>query len=140
MKAHDLARKLLAGKNLPVVINGWGSDQGSSFQVNDVSPPGKCSFNGTFDTAKTKRDAAGYISDRPCLVLQYGGRTPPSKAQLKAERQRKRKMEHDRKTLTPGAFKLCYHEPGQISPSDIVNMVEKGASFSEVFKLLTPKA
>ena len=33
MKAHELARELLAGSDLPVVINGWGSDEGFEFEV-----------------------------------------------------------------------------------------------------------
>jgi hypothetical protein len=33
MTAHELARHLLNGKDLPVIINGWGSDEGASFEV-----------------------------------------------------------------------------------------------------------
>ena len=120
MKSHNLARQLLAGPDLPVVINGWGSDEGSSFQVSEVSPEGTCSFHGTFDTAKTKRDAMGYNSPRKCLVLQYGGRTPISKAEIARERACKRKMERDRKRMSPRAFGFCYAEIKPISPEDLM--------------------
>jgi hypothetical protein len=33
MKAHELSDYLLKCPNLPVVINGWGSDEGDAFEV-----------------------------------------------------------------------------------------------------------
>lgn len=39
MTAHELARKLLEGPDLPVIINGWGSDEGFAFEVTQVGEP-----------------------------------------------------------------------------------------------------
>ncbi len=120
MKAHDLAHKLLAGPNVPVIINGWGSSEGSSFQVNAVSVRRKLVFNGAKDTAKTKRDAEGCIPARPCVFLDHCGDSPPSKQQKERERKRKEQVEKDRKTLTPGAFQLMYAEVKMLSPSQLL--------------------
>lgn len=36
MTSHELAAKLLEQPDLPVVINGWGSDEGNDFEVTKV--------------------------------------------------------------------------------------------------------
>lgn len=33
MKAHELAEYLMKCPNLPVIINGWGSDEGGNYEV-----------------------------------------------------------------------------------------------------------
>lgn len=71
MKAHELARALLAAPDIPVVINGWGSNEGFTFEVSEVSPPGSCSFVGVRDTKHTPRDALGWQKPRECLSLWH---------------------------------------------------------------------
>lgn len=72
MTAHQLAKALLAGPDLPVVINGWSSDEGFTFEVTDVSPPGTCSFRGANDSKETPRDRLGWELPRECLPLCHG--------------------------------------------------------------------
>jgi hypothetical protein len=33
MTAHELAKALLAGPDLPCVVNGWGSEDGETFEI-----------------------------------------------------------------------------------------------------------
>lgn len=72
MTSHELAAALLAGPNLPVVINGWGSDEGFTFEVTEISPAGTCSFRGADDNHETPVDRLGYELDRQCLSLWHG--------------------------------------------------------------------
>lgn len=39
MTAHELAQKLLEAPNIPVVINGWGSDEGTEMEVTGIIKP-----------------------------------------------------------------------------------------------------
>ena len=73
MQAHELAKRLLAGPNLPVVINGWGSDEGFTFEVSEPLVD-EMTFNGVGDTVETPRDDLGYTIPRPCVALHYGWR------------------------------------------------------------------
>jgi hypothetical protein len=36
MTSHELANLLLASPNLPVMINGWGSDEGVTCEVSNI--------------------------------------------------------------------------------------------------------
>lgn len=46
MTAHELARELLKQPDHPVLINGWGSDEGFTFEVSRVdSAEGFVSLN-----------------------------------------------------------------------------------------------
>ena len=67
MKAHELARELLAGSDLPVVINGWGSDEGFEFEVAGTHND-NLSFIGEGDDGTTPNES-GYALSRPCVVL-----------------------------------------------------------------------
>lgn len=44
MTAHELATVLLAGPDLPVLINGWGDNEGQAYEVWDVEGPIKWHF------------------------------------------------------------------------------------------------
>lgn len=44
MTAHELATVLLAGPDLPVLINGWGSNEGQAYEVYDVEGAMKWHF------------------------------------------------------------------------------------------------
>lgn len=74
MTAHKLAEALLAGPDIPVVIDGWGSDEGSSFEVSDAGETRE-SFHGEDDSESTPGDRLGYKLDRPCITLGTCGRT-----------------------------------------------------------------
>lgn len=45
MTAHELARELLRGPDLPVVMNGWGSDEGTTVEVTRLSDPDQEDFS-----------------------------------------------------------------------------------------------
>lgn len=124
MTAHQLAQRLLAGPNIPVIINGWGSDEGLSFQVSGLSPVERMSFNGVGDTSTTKRDALGYNLPRKALALLHGKTTPPSRCQIAKEKRARKQIERDRKRLTPVAFGLRYASPTSLKPSDLIAMAE----------------
>lgn len=126
MKSHELAAALLASPNVPVVINGWGSSEGTTFEVNDVSEIGTCSFNGSNDTAKTKRDAMGYILARECVWLGQCKDTPrrkptkKEKALLVKESEKRANL----KKNNPGLYSLLYAEIQPITPDAIIGMLE----------------
>lgn len=54
MTAHELAKELLSGPDLPVVINGWGSDEGFTYEVSGTLTPTKYTY--TPCTAKSLSD------------------------------------------------------------------------------------
>lgn len=122
MTAHELANKLLQSPDLPIVINGWGSEEGSSFEVSD-SITDLLSFNGIGDTKNTPRDDLGYNIPRPCITLDHCERTPISDRQ-KAEREnRKHQMEVDLDTLSEVALNLKYATCRGLTPDDISKMI-----------------
>lgn len=61
---------LLKQEDLPVVINGWGSDEGFAFQVSTLGPE-ETTFRGTEDTAETPKNHLGYALPRKCITLGY---------------------------------------------------------------------
>ena len=128
MKAHELAKQLLAGPNVPVVINGWGSDEGSTFEVSEISELGTCSFNGVNDTARTPRNSMGYNKDRKCVCLQHGAHTPPSTSQILARVERENRIKRDREQLSPRAFTMKYAEIRPLTPADIEQLSKEEAT------------
>jgi hypothetical protein len=60
MTAHQLANYLLQCPNLPVDINGWGSDEGSDYEVTGAAMVGK-------DDHQRYRSDESYKGDRLCL-------------------------------------------------------------------------
>jgi hypothetical protein len=76
MTAHTLAKALLAGPDLPVIINGWGSAEGTAYEVAETLqetdtfetlaplPPGQVTV-----TVPCERDHLGYPLQRPCIRL-----------------------------------------------------------------------
>ncbi len=69
MTAHELANKLLAGPNRPVIINGWGSDEGTAFEVSLIEiPEEKITFIGQ---AEREKDALGYPIPLEAIILTY---------------------------------------------------------------------
>ena len=81
MTAHELAKALLAGPDLPVIINGWGSDEGFAFEV-DAADDSEEVFSGADDTKDTPRDELGYQVRRHCVTLGHCRRTPRSDEQV----------------------------------------------------------
>lgn len=73
MTAHQLATELLKGPDLPVVINGWSSDEGFSFEV-DESYEDDLSFNSPQPQPK---DSLGWNLSRPCIRLSYSKNPEP---------------------------------------------------------------
>ena len=120
MNAHALAKLLLSGPDLPVVINGWGSCEGSTFEVNKAHKPSRASFNGEGDTRNTKRDSMGYNLPRPCISLDHCEQTPASKLELSQERARRRKMARDKKTMSSEAFCFRYATIRQLTPGELM--------------------
>lgn len=121
MKAHDLAKALLASPNVPVVINGWGSDEGSTFEVTEVSPLGTCAYSGARDTKRTPRDAMGYQKPRKCLSLWHGKHTPWSDKQVRQEKAAQRKAARLKKT-NPRAYAAQYASIEPITPAALEAM------------------
>lgn len=121
MKAHELAKALLASPNVPVVINGWGSDEGSTFEVTEVSPLGTCAYSGARDTKRTPRDAMGYQKPRKCLSLWHGKHTPPSDEQLRKEKAEQRKAARLKKT-NPKAYAFQYAPIKPLTPDALAEM------------------
>lgn len=68
MTAHQLAAKLLEQEDLPVVINGWGSDEGNLYAV-EAAERDFLSFNS--NPQPDEVDALGYNTPRPCISLNY---------------------------------------------------------------------
>lgn len=68
MTSHQLAAKLLEQENLPVVINGWGSDGGNTYAV-DTAERALLSFED--NSEPFERDDLGYTIVRPCIILSY---------------------------------------------------------------------
>ena len=124
MKAHELAKALLALPNFPVVINGWGSDEGFTFEVTSVSELGTCAFSGANDTKRTPRDEMGYQKPRKCLCLQHGKHTPLSNKQVAEERSQQRRIKRLKKTLPPETFNMMFPAIKPLTPEEITNMCE----------------
>lgn len=76
MTAHDLARALLAGPDLPVVINGWGSDEGLTYEVKQPGPPEHHTYTGANDSKATPRNAHGWQLPRPSIALEQCDERP----------------------------------------------------------------
>ena len=70
MNAHDLARKLLEGPDVPVITNGWGSAEGFNCVVSDVGALENSEFNGGDDDADTPK-IDGWYAPRPCISLLH---------------------------------------------------------------------
>ena len=68
MTSHELAKALLSGPDLPVLINGWGSDEGNAFEAKP-GEVGSFSYHGKFDNEKTLKDTLGYALPRPSICL-----------------------------------------------------------------------
>ena len=68
MTAHELAKALLAGPDLPVIINGSGSDEGDDYEA-EPDTAGLYVFNGQADDENTPRDRLGYKEPRPAIRL-----------------------------------------------------------------------
>lgn len=68
MTAHQLAKELLAGPDLPVVINGWGSDEGNAYETAG-GEVGHYVFNAEMDDQNTPRGSLGYKKPRPAIQL-----------------------------------------------------------------------
>lgn len=140
MNAHELAKALLAGPNAPVVINGWGSDEGFTFEVTEVSPLGTCAFSGAKDTKRTPRNALGYPNGRKCVCLYHCGPTPASEKQIRDEAARRRK-EQDLKRRDPEAHKRLYVSITPLTPEDLMRMAEApidAKKFVKELKKATP--
>ena len=71
MTAHQLAKYLMACPDVPVDINGWGSDEGTANEVTGAALLGKD------DCLGYPRDES-YEGDR--LFLGHGGRDYPNDA------------------------------------------------------------
>jgi len=71
MTAHQLARTLLACKDALVVINGWGSDEGFTYEVSGVGEPVFQTFRGESDDSDTPKDHLGYPIARECIPLHH---------------------------------------------------------------------
>ena len=69
MKAHELAKALLDCPNLPVLINGWGSDEGNTFEAK-LGEIGVFSFNGKSDDINTPKDKFGFALPRSAIYLK----------------------------------------------------------------------
>ena len=124
MKAHELGKALLAGPNVPVVINGWGSDEGFTFEVTEVSELGTCAFSGAHDTKRTPRDEMGYQKPRKCLCLQHGKHTPRSDKHVAEERSQQRRITRMKKTLPPETFNMMFPSIKPLTPEEVMNMFE----------------
>lgn len=70
MTAHQLAKTLLELPDIPVVMNGWSSDGGFSFEVSGAKVE-RLGFNGSSDTEETPRNPLGFKLERECLMLEY---------------------------------------------------------------------
>ncbi len=123
MKAHELAKALLASPNVPVVINGWGSDEGFTFEVTEISPLGTCAYSGAHDTKRTPRDAMGYQKPRECLSLCHGRKTPTSDKQIREAKTAQRKAARLKKT-NPQAYALQYATFEPLTPDAIAKMAD----------------
>ena len=70
MTAHELAKALLAGPDLPVIINGWGSDEGFAYEASPGAPMDLV-FHGETDDRNTPRDDLGWKLPRPAIALGH---------------------------------------------------------------------
>jgi hypothetical protein len=67
MTSHQLAKELLVGPDLPVIINGWSSDEGIAWEVKEWREEDR-----TFEsTEEGPRDRLGYRLKRPCITLDH---------------------------------------------------------------------
>jgi hypothetical protein len=123
MKAHELAKVLLAGPNVPVVINGWGSDEGFTFEVTEASPLGQCSYSGARDTKRTRRNDLGYPTPRECLSLYHCRPTPYSEKQIREEQAQRRKARRLKKR-NPALYALTHPTITPLTPDMLVKMCE----------------
>lgn len=71
MTAHALAKALLEKEDLPVIINGWGSDEGTAYEVTCVDDPFAERFKGQEDDERTPRDKLGWPKPRTAISLNY---------------------------------------------------------------------
>jgi hypothetical protein len=71
MSAHELAAKLLAGPDHPVIINGWGSMEGVAYEVNSLSALDAAEFIGENDGPHTPTKYLDWPIDRPCVSLHH---------------------------------------------------------------------
>lgn len=131
MTAHQLAQALLVGPDLPVVINGWGSDEGSTFEVTQLSL-GASAFSGAEDTPATPRDNMGWQLPRPCIYLEHCGYTPRSKLQNEQAKAALEHMERERQRLTPREFAMRYAEIKLLSPAEIEEMGKRDFTGAEL--------
>jgi hypothetical protein len=72
MTAHELAKALLEGPDLPVIINGWGSDEGLGQEVLKPGEVEKRSFEACDNNAP--KDDMGYGVEQPCIPLEHKDR------------------------------------------------------------------
>lgn len=70
MTAHQLAAALLKGPDLPVIINGWGSEEGDTHEVSEPLET-ECSFEGVSDDSQTPRNRLGYPIERKAVFLNH---------------------------------------------------------------------
>lgn len=71
MTAHELAKALLSGEDLPVVINGWGSCEGFTYEVNTTEPEECSFFNSDLSSPTPEMDRLGYPVPRKCITLNH---------------------------------------------------------------------
>lgn len=71
MTTHELAKVLLTQENVPVIINGWGSDEGFAKEVGVIETASNLIFDGTNDNVETPRNVKGYPTPRRGIVLSY---------------------------------------------------------------------
>ena len=69
MTGHELARDLLALPDLPVVINGWGSGEGSCWEVTSAGEP----VEFPFVPADGNEDERWNGGSKPCIALNHYG-------------------------------------------------------------------
>lgn len=125
MTAHELAKALLAGPDLPVIINGWGSDEGFTFEVNDVYTSDSEVFSGASDTPETPRGPSGSQLPRPAVSLGHCQHTPLANWQI--SRAEEAIKEYERiKRENPRMAELQYASIKRLTPDEFAKMAENG--------------
>lgn len=119
MTSHQLARRLIKGPNVPVVINGWGSDEGFEFEVSGVSRKIKVSFSGSRDTKNVPRDKMGWQIPRECVQLITCESSPKSDAQIESRKSDREKAAKIKKE-NPALYQRLYFEIKPLTPSDFL--------------------
>ena len=122
MSAHELAKALLAGPDLPVIINGWGSDEGFAFEV-DAADDSEEVFSGADDTKDTPRDELGYQVRRHCVTLGHCRRTPRSDEQVAAALRHKQMVDSSGRSCAR-AFELMFTKPTVLTPEELTRMAD----------------